>query len=77
MATPQHALDITPELIAARMAIVANASTAPTLNGKPAYVGGYTKRFATVTERDSGLSAEWSWETVDHVMANRFGAFKA
>lgn len=47
-----------------------------TLNGEPARVTGVNKRFATVTQRKSGLSAEWSWEAVERVIA-KGGAFKS
>lgn len=77
MATPQHALEISPELVSWRKGIVAMAPTAPTINGNPARVSGFANRFATVTDAATGLSAEWSWETVEHVVNNRFGAFKA
>lgn len=77
MAVPQHAVKVTPEVRAQRFAMVHNAPTAPTLNGKPAKVMGYGNRFATVADLESGLYAEWSWETVEHVVNNRFGAFKS
>jgi hypothetical protein len=75
--TPQHAVKVTPAVVAQRFAMVHNAPTAPTLNGKPAHVSGFANRFATVTDHTTGLSGEWSWETVEHVMNNRFAAFKA
>lgn len=77
MAVPQHAVKVTPAVVAQRFAMVESAPTAPTLNGNPARVSGFGNRFATVTDCATGLSAEWSWETVDHVVSNRFGAFKA
>jgi len=77
MATPQHAVKVTPAVVAQRFAMVENAPTRPTLNGNPAKVSGFANRFATVTDSTTGLSAEWSWETVDHVVHNRFGAFRA
>jgi hypothetical protein len=40
-------------------------------------VSGFANRFATVTDSFTGLSAEWSWESVEHVVNNRFAAFKA
>lgn len=45
-----------------------------TLNGKPAQITGAANRFATITERESGLSAEWSWPAVKLVV-DRGGAF--
>lgn len=77
MAIPQHAEKVTRELVEARRAMVHSAPTAPTINGNPAMVSGFTQRFATVTDKATGLSAEWSWETVEHVVNNRFGAFKS
>jgi hypothetical protein len=40
-----------------------------TLNGKPARISGYRRRFATVTQSSSGLSAEWSWQAVQRVVS--------
>lgn len=77
MATPQHAVKITAQVVAKRWAMVENAPTRPTLNGNPATVSGFGNRFATVTDSVTGLSAEWSWETVEHVVTDRFGAFKS
>lgn len=77
MAIPQHAVKVTPVVMAQRWAMVHNAPTAPTINGNPATVSGFAERFATVTDRTTGLHAEWSWETVEHVVNNRFGAFKS
>lgn len=48
-----------------------------TLNGNRAKVSGAMNRFATVTDLTTGLSAEWSWETVGHIIANKGGAFKS
>lgn len=48
-----------------------------TLNGQPARITGYGLDFAKVTDRATGLSAEWSWETVLHVVTNRNGAFRS
>ncbi len=48
-----------------------------TLNGKPARVNGYNRDFATVTCKSSGLSAEWSWQTVALIIGSRNGAFKS
>lgn len=47
-----------------------------TLNGEPAKVNGYANRFAAVTVKANGLSAQWSWEAVQRVVANG-GAFKS
>lgn len=77
MALPQHAVKVTPAVVAQRFAMVENAPTAPTINGNPAKVSGYANRFATVTDSTTGLSAEWSWETVEHVVNSRFAAFRA
>lgn len=77
MATPQHAGKVTSEVFEERWAMVHNAPTRPTLNGRPAVVTGFGSRFATVSDTLTGLSAEWSWETVERVMSNRFGAFKS
>jgi len=47
-----------------------------TLNGEPARISGYRNDFATVTQLDSGLSAEWSWPAVRRIVEQRDGAFK-
>lgn len=48
-----------------------------TLNGEPAKVSGYKNDFATITQIKSGLSAEWSWQTVEHIIKNKGGQFKS
>lgn len=47
-----------------------------TLNGEPASISGIRNQFATVTQRTSGLSAEWSWEAAARI-CERDGAFKS
>ena len=47
-----------------------------TLNGRPAKISGYGLPFATVTDRQTGLSAEWSWEAVARIVA-RSGNFQS
>ena len=54
---------------------IALCSTDVTLNGKPAGVSGYGMPFAHVTDRQTGLSAEWAWETVALVVS-RGGRFQ-
>jgi len=48
-----------------------------TLNGHRAAIGGAQNKFATVTDLDSGLSAEWAWLTVLHVINFSNGAFRS
>ena len=48
-----------------------------TLNGQPARVSGVALSFARVTQIGSGLSAEWSWATVEHVVRTKGGAFES
>lgn len=48
-----------------------------TLNGNPAQVSGTVKPFATVTDTTTGLSAQWSWHAVRHVLLSAEGAFKS
>lgn len=43
--------------------------TRVTLNGNPARITGARSRFATVTDLTTRLSAEWSWEAVERVVA--------
>jgi hypothetical protein len=45
-----------------------------TLDGRPAIVSGASRPFAIVTDRATGLSAEWSWQAVARIMA-RGGTF--
>lgn len=47
-----------------------------TLNGRPAYVSGTQRDFARVTDRGTGLSCEWAWETAALVIS-RGGKFKS
>lgn len=47
-----------------------------TLNGRPALVAGWQKPFAKVFDLATGLSAEWAWATVDHIVTNREGRFQ-
>jgi hypothetical protein len=48
-----------------------------TLNGKPAKVCGAQLPWAFVVTLDSRLSAEYAWNTVQHVIDNLGGKFKA
>lgn len=47
-----------------------------TLNGVRAKIGGIRNQFATVTQFKTGLSAEWSWEAVERIVA-KGGDFKS
>ena len=47
-----------------------------TLDGKPARISGAREPFATVTDLDSGLSAQWSWASAAGIVS-RGGAFKS
>lgn len=46
------------------------------LNGRPAVIGGAGLPFARVYDRETGLSAEWSWAAAERVMASG-GRFKS
>jgi hypothetical protein len=48
-----------------------------TLNGERAKIGGIRNPFAMVSSLESGLSAEWSWETVEHVLTHCEGKFRS
>ena len=48
-----------------------------TLNGLPACIGGYKNDFASVVQLDTGLRAEFAWQTVEHVVNNNGGNFRA
>lgn len=52
------------------------ASAKVTLNGQKAVIGGIRNEFATVTQLPSGLSAHWSWESVERIVA-KGGEFKS
>lgn len=45
-----------------------------TVNGRPGQVSGALLRFAIVSDRESGLSCEYSWQAVENVLA-KGGAF--
>jgi hypothetical protein len=47
-----------------------------TLNGEPAKIAGIYRKFPKVTQIKSGLSAEWSWEAVERIVA-KGGNFKS
>jgi hypothetical protein len=53
------------------------ATVTVTLNGNRAAISGFNNYFATVTDLTNRLSAEWSWEAVRYVIANKAGAFKS
>jgi hypothetical protein len=46
-----------------------------TLNGHRAALSRYNSKFALVTDLDSGLSGEWAWLTVLHVINFSNGSF--
>lgn len=46
-----------------------------TLNGVRATIGGVTKDFATVTQMPNGLSADFAWKTVEHIIEDHNGEF--
>jgi hypothetical protein len=46
-----------------------------TLDGEPAKVRGYNRPYASV--RSSTRSVEFAWETVEHIVTTRNGAFKS
>jgi hypothetical protein len=52
------------------------AAASVTLNGEPARITGTALRYAHVTQVASGLSADWSWEAVERVVA-KGGAFQS
>ena len=47
------------------------------LNGRNASIGGVTNDFATVTQLPNGLSADFAWKTVEHVIEHSKGEFSA
>lgn len=69
----QHNEPITKAVKAKRLELT---QATVTLNGEPAYVMGINRPFAIVTQKNSHLSAEWSWEAVERVIANG-GNFKS
>jgi len=48
-----------------------------TVNGRRAQISGWKNDFATVTDLRTGFSAQWAWSTVDFVVAERGGKFRA
>jgi hypothetical protein len=48
-----------------------------TLNGKRATIGGVMNDFAIVRQLPDGLSAEFAWWTIKHVINNSKGEFTA
>lgn len=48
-----------------------------TLNGQPARVSGVQNQFANVTQLGTGLSCEFAWETVEHIINHRSGHFES
>ncbi len=48
-----------------------------TLNGKPAQLSGALLRFPIVTDRETGLSCEFSWVAVYNIIENRNGKFRS
>lgn len=48
-----------------------------TLNGHRAAITGAMNDFATVRDLGTGLSAEWSWETVERIVTQKGGAFRS
>lgn len=65
---PEHAKKITAPVIGSRHAMVKSYGITPTVNGHSGRITGYSNRFATVTDRETGVSAEFSWEAVRAVM---------
>lgn len=46
-----------------------------TLNGVRATIGGVMNDFATVRQMPSGLSCDFAWITVKHIIENHHGEF--
>lgn len=51
--------------------------THATLDNQPALITGSMMPFAMVRSLTSSLSAEFAWETVAHIVADRAGSFKS
>lgn len=47
-----------------------------TINGRPAQISGALLRFAIVSDRESGLHCEYSWQAIENVM-EKGGAFRS
>jgi hypothetical protein len=69
----EHTVEVSDAVYAKRLNLT---GAKVTLNGEPAKIGGIYRRFATVTQLKSGLSAEWSWEAVERIVA-KGGDFKS
>lgn len=48
-----------------------------TLNGLRASIGGVRNDFATITQLPNGVSADFAWKTVEHVIEHSEGKFNA
>lgn len=48
-----------------------------TLNGEPAQIVGAASEYATIRDVRTGLSAQWSWDSVAFVLHHRDGAFSS
>ena len=48
-----------------------------TINGNRALVSGYMNDYATVTDATTGMSCEFAWPTVRHILRNKNGEFKS
>lgn len=71
---PEHNTPLTREVLEKRSGL---CHTKPvTLNGKPAVISGYRNPFAAVIQLSTGLSAEFSWEAVERIVA-KGGEFKS
>lgn len=70
MNTPEHAKSPTRPVIGSRYEMVTSFGITPTCNGgkHSARISNFSARFATVTDRETGKSAEFSWEAVRNVM---------
>ena len=63
----------TDAVVGSRYAMVKSYGVTPTVNGKSARISGFSNRFATVTDRETGYSAEYTWEAVRLVLQNGGG----
>lgn len=59
-----------------RRELVEQARGVATINGHRASLGGARRGFAVVTDLETGLSAEWSWDAVERILS-KGGEFKS
>lgn len=66
----EHSRPITGAVVGSRYSMVKSYGVNPTIDGHSARISGFSNRFATVTDRETGVTLEYSWEAVRTVLSN-------